>query len=61
MEDELVRAAERARKARLLAVKQEAAVVADGRAAGLSWDSLGRLLDCPGESLRRRHAEAGSK
>lgn len=35
----------------------EERAIKHGRAAGVSWDELGRWLLCPGESLRRRYAE----
>lgn len=31
-----------------------ARLVAEGRAAGLSWDRMGRALEVTGEALRRR-------
>jgi hypothetical protein len=61
VQERIMAAAAKAKRVRVLAAEHEAAVVGAGRAEGYSWDRLGRLLDCPGETLRRRYAEGESR
>ena len=57
--EQLRRLGASALRARERAEELEASTVVYGRSRGVSWDVLGRLLDIPGETLRRRYARRG--
>lgn len=49
-------AATAALRARRRSTQLEIQAVEAARGAGVSWDELGRWLDLPGETVRRRHS-----
>lgn len=51
------RAAHQAVVARMRYHLLEERAIKHGRSGGVSWDTLGRWLGCPGETLRRRYAD----
>ena len=55
--DRLLAAVEEQRAARTAVEDQEAALVGELRAAGLSWDSCGWFLEVTGSAVRQRWAE----